>query len=145
MKPFQTIDVPVDFSPASEEPFRLGQYLAQATSTRIVVLHVAHTSVVVSGGDVKTDPTRGESKDITEELRRTYPAGGPVQVEHRVIVTQKDSGEHVLEMVEGLGCDLIVMGTHGRTGLTHLLFGSVAEKVMRKARCPVLVVKAPDQ
>ena len=46
-------------------------------------------------------------------------------------------------MLDKLGCDLIVMGTHGRSWLKHRLFGSVAEEVVRRARCPVMVVKAP--
>jgi len=46
-------------------------------------------------------------------------------------------------MLEKLGCDLIVMGTHGRSGLKHLLFGGVTEEVVRRAHCPVMVVKAP--
>ncbi len=46
-------------------------------------------------------------------------------------------------MLDKQGCDLIVMGTHGRSWLGHLLFGSVAEEVVRLARCPVMVVKAP--
>jgi nucleotide-binding universal stress UspA family protein len=76
-------------------------------------------------------------------LRRAHPADEKISVEHRVIVAQRSGADHILEIVESLGCDLIVMGTHGRTGLKHLLFGSVAEEVVRKAHCPVMVVKAP--
>ena len=49
----------------------------------------------------------------------------------------------IIHMAKNIQCDLIVIGTHGRTGLAHLLMGSVAEHVVRKATCPVLVVKTP--
>jgi nucleotide-binding universal stress UspA family protein len=64
-------------------------------------------------------------------------------VEHQVIVADKPSASHILEILDRLGCDLIVMGTHGRSWLKHLLFGSLTEEVVRRARCPVMVVKAP--
>jgi len=64
-------------------------------------------------------------------------------VEHQVIVADRSSAGHILEMLEKLGCDLIVMGTHGASWLKQRLFGSVTEEVVRCARCPVMVVKAP--
>ena len=53
--------------------------------------------------------------------------------------------EGIVETAEEVGCDLIVMGTHGRTGFSRLLMGSVAESVLPKATCPVLVVKPPSR
>jgi nucleotide-binding universal stress UspA family protein len=50
---------------------------------------------------------------------------------------------HLLDLLEKRGCDLIVMGTHGHSWLRQRLFGSVTEEVIRRARCPVMVVKAP--
>jgi quercetin dioxygenase-like cupin family protein len=58
-------------------------------------------------------------------------------------VAEGDPAEEILHLTEALRCDLIVMGTHGRTGLGRFLTGSVAEEVLRKAVCPVLVVKIP--
>ncbi len=66
-----------------------------------------------------------------------------VHVEHDAIIADRADAEHILRILENRGCDLIVMGTHGRTGLRHLLFGSVTEEVVRKAHCPVMVVKLP--
>jgi nucleotide-binding universal stress UspA family protein len=60
-----------------------------------------------------------------------------------VIVADRPRAGHILEMLDKLGCDLIVMGTHGRSWVKHRLFGSVTEEVVRLARCPVMVVKAP--
>jgi nucleotide-binding universal stress UspA family protein len=62
-------------------------------------------------------------------------------VEHWIF--QGDPATEILAAAEKIKCDLIVMGTHGRTGLGRLLMGSVAEQVVRKAPCPVLTVKTP--
>jgi quercetin dioxygenase-like cupin family protein len=64
-------------------------------------------------------------------------------VEHRV--AEGDPADEILLLTESLRCDLVVMGTHGRTGLGRFLAGSVAEEVLRKAVCPVLVVKTPPR
>jgi hypothetical protein len=66
-----------------------------------------------------------------------------VRVTHEVIVADRPGANPILEILDKLGCDLVVMGTHGRSWVKRLLFGSVAEEVVRRARCPVLVVKAP--
>ena len=62
-------------------------------------------------------------------------------MEHRL--REGDAAEEVLRVADDVGADLIVMGTHGRTGLGRVLMGSVAEAVLRGSRCPVLVVKGP--
>jgi quercetin dioxygenase-like cupin family protein len=58
-------------------------------------------------------------------------------------VAEGDAAEEILRLSEAISCDLIVMGSHGRTGLARLLTGSVAEHVLRKATCPVQIVKSP--
>jgi nucleotide-binding universal stress UspA family protein len=60
-----------------------------------------------------------------------------------VVVAEKATVAHILDLLEKRGCDLIVVGTHGRSWLRQRLFGSVTEEVIRRARCPVMVVKAP--
>jgi quercetin dioxygenase-like cupin family protein len=62
-------------------------------------------------------------------------------IEHRV--AEGDASAEILALARALGCDLIVLGTHGRTGLSRFLAGSVAEEVLREASCPVLAVKTP--
>src|SRR5262252_5911374 len=66
-------------------------------------------------------------------------------VGHEVIVADRPRASHILTLLDKLGCDLIVMGTHGHSWLKHRLFGSVTEEVVRRAQCPVMVVKAPAQ
>ena len=86
-----------------------------------------------------------EPTDLWERFREFQSRDPRVRVERRVIVADRPGATHVLEILDQLGCDLIVMGTHGRHGLRHLLLGSVTEDVVRRARCPVMVVKAPPQ
>jgi nucleotide-binding universal stress UspA family protein len=66
-----------------------------------------------------------------------------VRVEHRLVAG--DPGAEILRAAREEPCDLIVMGTHGRTGLGRVLLGSVAEQVVRRAPCPALTVKAPAE
>jgi nucleotide-binding universal stress UspA family protein len=74
-------------------------------------------------------------------LRHVYAADSPAGVEYRV--QHGDPAVEILGVAREASCDLIVMGTHGRTGLGRLLMGSVAEQVVRKAACPVLTIKVP--
>jgi hypothetical protein len=75
------------------------------------------------------------------DLRRLYPAGAAAGVDCRL--QGGNPAPEILGVADEVGCDLIVMGTHGRTGLARLLLGSVAEQVVRKAACPVITVKVP--
>jgi nucleotide-binding universal stress UspA family protein len=142
MRPIRKILVPTDFSPNAAEAFRHGVMLARATGAGVVVLHVARPpAVVVEGGQLSTRPAEVGSVDLWDRLRALKPEDPAVVVEHGVIVADKPAVAHVLKIVEGSGCDLIVMGTNGLTGLKHRLFGGLTEEVVRLARCPVMVVK----
>jgi nucleotide-binding universal stress UspA family protein len=144
MDAIRKILVPTDFSAHADEAFRVAQALARATGAVVVVFHVVPSPAVVSdGGPVLTELGKGEPARVWEQLKTLRPAEPGVRVEHQVIVATRPTARHVLDVLDELGCDLIVMGTHGRRGLKQLLFGSVTEEVVRRARCPVLVVKAP--
>lgn len=142
MKPIRKILVPTDFSPDAEEAFRHAVMLAKATGAGVVVVHVAQPpTVVIDGGRLCTNPTVAPSADLWEEIRKLKADDPSVAVEHEVIVADRLDVSHVLRIVEAAGCDLIVMGTHGMTGLRQRLFGTLTEQVVRLARCPVMVVK----
>jgi nucleotide-binding universal stress UspA family protein len=144
MSTIRKILVPTDFSPHAQEAFRVAQDLARATAASLVVFHVSRPPVVVSDGRLGlSTPADVEGNDIWNRLRQIQPTDPAVQVEHEVIVADRPDASHILGILQKRGCDLIVIGTHGRTGLGHLLFGSVTEDVVRKAQCPVMVVKAP--
>jgi nucleotide-binding universal stress UspA family protein len=144
MDPIKKILVPTDFSAHADEAFRVAHTLARKIGAEVILFHVAHPPAVVSeGGRFLVNPGKGEPVDLWGRFQGVQPIDPGVRVVHQVIVADKPGARHILDMLEKLGCDLIVMGTHGRSWLKHLLFGSVTEEVVRRARCPVMVVKAP--
>jgi universal stress protein A len=144
MDAIQKILVPTDFSAHADEAFRVAHRLAQATGAEVILFHVARPpAVVTEGGRFLASPIKGDAVNLWDRFQCIQPTGSKVRVEHQVIVADRPSASHILEIIDRLGCDLIVMGTHGHTRLKHLLFGSVTEEVVRRARCPVMVVKAP--
>jgi nucleotide-binding universal stress UspA family protein/pimeloyl-ACP methyl ester carboxylesterase len=145
MGSIRRILVPTDFSPHAAEAFRRACELAKATGAGITVLHVTRPpAVVVDGGRLTTDPTGTEPKDLWADVRGIRAEDPSIVVDHEVIVVQRPDASHILKIVEAMGCDLIVMGTHGLSGLKHRLVGGLTEDVVRKARSPVMVVKAHD-
>jgi nucleotide-binding universal stress UspA family protein len=137
-----TILHPTDFSEHSQSAFWLACALARDYGARLVVLHVVATPTVVYGDGVVVPPDPEELRDIArEQLDRLQVPHGDVRAERRM--AEGDAVEAILRMAQDVQADLLVMGTHGRTGLGRLLMGSVAEQVVRKASCPVLTVKTP--
>ncbi len=141
---FRTILHPTDFSPAAEEAFQLAGSLARDHGARLVILHV---HPLTPGAEFPVEWPEEEVKDYKEEiwdefhrLEAVDPHIRDVRVECKL--REGDPAQEILCLAGDIDCDLIVMGTHGRTGLTRLLMGSVAEKVLRKALCPVLTMKA---
>jgi nucleotide-binding universal stress UspA family protein len=144
MDAIRKILVPTDFSAHADEAFRVAHTLARAVGAEVVLFHVDQApAVVTEGGRLLADPGKGEAVNLWDRFEHTQPADPRVRVTHEVIVADRPGAGHVLAILERLGCDLIVMGTHGRSWLKERLFGSVTEEVVRRARCPVMVVKAP--
>jgi nucleotide-binding universal stress UspA family protein len=144
MDAIRKILVPTDFSAAADEAFRVAHALARLIGAEVILFHVAQPpAVVLEGGRLVADPASGNATNLWDRFQRIQPADPKVRVERQVIVAERPRASHVLAILDKLGCDLIVMGTHGRSGLKHLLFGSVTEEVVRRARCPVMVVKTP--
>ena len=146
MNPIRRILVPTDSSPHAGEAFRVAENLAKPIGASVVLFHVARPPAVVSDGDrllLATD--RAAAKDVWDELRKIRPRDPEVRVEHEVILSDRRDATHILQILQEQGCDLIVMGTDGRTGFLQRLFGSVTEDVVRRAHCPVMLVKAPAQ
>jgi nucleotide-binding universal stress UspA family protein len=142
MLALKTILHPTDFSPRSEYAFRLACSLARDHGARVVVLHVATPPPAVSYGEMILDAdTAAQVEQLWETLRRIKSPDPAVALEHRL--EEGFAASEILRVADEIHCDLIVLGTHGRTGLGRLLMGSVAEQVVRKAQCPVLTVKGP--
>lgn len=145
MLPVRTILHPTDFSDNADYSFRMAEHIARDHQSRIIVLHVITPIVmygngVAVGGVALAEPDNWQA-ELRRKLRERQPHDPKVKVEYLLL-----EGEPVTEIdrvAQEQNCDLIVMGTHGRTGLGRLLMGSVAEGVVRKAPCPVLTVKVP--
>jgi nucleotide-binding universal stress UspA family protein len=97
--------------------------------------------MAVSGEGVLMLPPNYDLGPLRKELQQLESKTPEVRVEHRLV--QGYAAAEILRMAAELKCDLILMGTHGRTGVGRLLMGSVAEQIVRKAPCPVLTVKMP--
>jgi len=144
MDAIRKILVPTDFSAHADEAFRVAHSLARLIGAEVILFHVAQPPAVVSeGGRLLVNPGKGEAVNLWDRFQNLQPTDPKVHVEHQVIVADRPGAGHILDVLDKLGCDLIVMGTHGRSWLKQRLFGSVAEEVVRRARCPVMVVKAP--
>jgi nucleotide-binding universal stress UspA family protein len=147
MSPFQTIIHPTDFDEPSKEAFRVARALAQPLGARVVVFHlVAPPAVFTQDGRVMFDPRSTEPIDLWKEYRALAAETPKVPVHYAVVVGDQGNALHLLDkkIRELAGGVLIVMGSHGRTGISRFLWGSKAEEVVRDFAWPVLVVKAPS-
>jgi nucleotide-binding universal stress UspA family protein len=142
VSPIRTILLPTDFSDPSGLAFRLACALARDFGARLVLLHVVEFPANVYPEATRHDDPALRHPALWDKVRQLRLPSPEVRVEHRL--ADGDAAAEVLRAAAETHSDLIVMGTHGRTGLKHLLMGSVAEQVVRKAPCPVLTVKAPS-
>jgi nucleotide-binding universal stress UspA family protein len=143
MFPIKTILHPTDLSDSSRCAFALASSLAGAQGSRLVVLHVnRHAGPPVAFGAPLGTPPRDEYKEkLSEILHRFRGADPKAPVEY--LLAEGNVPETILRVADETGCDLIVMGSHGRSLLGQVLKGSVAKEVVRKARCAVVTVRAP--
>jgi nucleotide-binding universal stress UspA family protein len=136
----RTILVPTDFSERAEYALGVACSLAQALEANLVLVHVAGRSEPAA--EMSLLPRAEEVNDaLWDKLNAIRPAGPQVSVSRHL--RHGHAGEEILLQAAQSKADLIVMGTHGRTGLGRLLMGSVAEEVVRNSACPVLTVKLP--
>ena len=147
MMQLQTILYTTDFSDSSKGAFPLAYSLARDHGARLIVLHVlpAGTYEIVNLAQLgQGESAQQFEDDIRHDLQRIQPPDDRVPMEYKL--AKGDPAASIVKVAEETACDLIVLGTHGRTGLKRVLMGSVAEHVMRGAPCPVLVVKGsvPD-
>jgi nucleotide-binding universal stress UspA family protein len=134
---------PTDFSEASDDAFQVACALARARGAGLHVLHVLHVAghLVVSRVEGSPDAEH-DQEEPTTKLHEIRPEDAGIPVEHQLLLGG-DPATEILRIAQAIQADLIVMGTHGRTGLRRLLLGSVAEQVVRRASCPVVTVKGP--
>lgn len=143
MKP--QIVVPYDFSVASRNALAWAAELQRSTGGP--PLHLIHTVDPVAGGVPEmlavTIPTEDELRKF-EALLAEAAAEEHVPATVELLVRSGSPGAVILEAIATRACDLIVMGTHGRTGVRRLLLGSVAEHIVRHADCAVVTIRGPQ-
>jgi nucleotide-binding universal stress UspA family protein len=133
---------PTDSSDVSEAARRVARSLARDHGARLVLLHVLPFDIFTNELAVPVDPR--EYRAALERLGK-YLDGPDLKYPVETRVSQGDAADEILRTAREIGADLIVMGTHGRTGLSRLLMGNVAESVLPEADCPVLVVKTSER
>jgi len=144
---WKRICCPIDFSDASRAAMEVAADLARRFGAELVLFHAypvpGYTfpdGSVVASPKMLQELADGAERHL-EAWRRDAEVAGASRVE-----AAKVAGEPAAEIVSFAreqGVDLLVLGTHGRTGLEHALMGSIAERVVRRARCPVLTVRPP--
>lgn len=144
MVQFQRILCPIDFSATSDGALRHAIALATWYEARLTVLHVVpcfdeslRSSVRVHEQGPGPFPSRDE---VIAEIRRAFERSGTTAVSPALSAEAGRAHEVIVNRAASLPADLLVLGTHGRRGFTRLFLGSVTEKVLRTASCPVLTV-----
>jgi len=140
MLAFRTILCPTDFSEHSRYAFQLACSLARDHGARVVVLYVDPPPVAY-GEAIARRQDSSYCTYLWQTLEDFQSPDAAVPVERRL--EEGDPASTILSVARQLSADLIVLGTHGRTGLRRLLMGSVAEAVVRRAKCPVFTFKEP--
>jgi len=144
----QHVLVPIDFSATADRALAYAIALAQQLQARLTLLHVLDMTPVtmdeMTAGMTATylEAQETEAQRLLQASRERVQRAG---LQGESLLVQGPPPQTILDTAGEQGVDLIIMGTHGRTGLARVLLGSVAEHVVRQGPCPVLVVRrAPD-
>lgn len=136
---FHRILCPTDFSEQSLAALDVALKVAQQNDARLYLLNVAPLPAGAAGFQpVPLDPYPYLEKDRQQQLAKLAREKIPGSVRYETLVINGDPAERVLEAARSLEADLIVMGSHGRKGLSRIVLGSVAERVVRESSTPVL-------
>lgn len=144
--------VPIDFSPSARAALEYGTFVAGTFGAELTVLHVWEPPgyvgpdtlalLPVAAGQPGWDQTRAE---VTREVEQFLAKANAKPKRLNIRIEAGEPSDAILAAAREGGADLIVMGTHGRTGLSRLLIGSVAEAVLRRSTCPVLTLRVPSK
>lgn len=149
MEKIEKILFPTDFSANSSYAFDYALYLAKKFQARLCILHVIHELIDTTGfyvpnislDQLQGDLVKGAEEMIGKFIREKMGDFKDYEVMNIIGLPHIE----IMNVAKDKGIDMIVMGTHGRTGIDRVLFGSTAEKVVKKAPCPVLTVRQPGK
>lgn len=150
MLPWKKILWPTDFSEPAYEGLRIATELATQFSSEILLVHVVAPMPTMAGASA---PTGFHLPTVLEELQESAhksledirQAEIPAKIQARSFVVHGKPANEIVRLAAQEKADIVVIPTHGESGWQRFVFGSVAEKVVRLADCPVLTVRAPEE
>jgi nucleotide-binding universal stress UspA family protein len=143
----RTILVPIDFSSHADAVLEWAAHMAEEHGSRLVLLHAYHLPVdfqQLEGAYLPPDFWKQVKSEASENLERCAAKLRERGLAVETVVREGYPATAIEEEARARHADLVVIGTRGHSGLKHLLLGSVAERVVQKAPCPVLAVKTPE-
>ncbi|MCA1943935.1 MAG: universal stress protein [Desulfovibrio sp.] len=144
MATFNTILCPVDFSPATSQVVAYAKDLAQALGARLILLHVSRPMLRFTALDVGTEDIARFAQAVHDGAVKNMHALKAELLPDMDVTLRVETGypaDIILAVAKEAKADLIVMGTHGFSGLKRMVFGSVAEKITKTSPVPVLTVR----
>ena len=149
MKPFDKILTAIDFSENSDHAFEYALTLAVQFQAELTILHVINEPVDLRGFYVPHISFEQLEKEIEEGAEKMMAQFCQTRMgtftNYTTAIVTGIPYEEIIKKAAETGSSLIVLGTHGRTGLDHIIFGSTAERVVRSASCPVLTIRMPTK
>lgn len=146
---FKTILFPTDYSLTSEHALSVAISMARNCGATLLIAHVSQREPYPVGESAHSDPSPSAAE--LEQLHSVLPDDPDVNYEHHFLYGEPGSVEVtkpenvIVNFADKRKVDLIVLGTHGRSGFGRLLMGSVAQAVLRAATCPVLTIRQPTR
>ena len=148
MKNISTILVAVDFSDSSDNAFQMALSMAKKFAAKLIVLHVINEPVDLRGfyvPHISFEKLEEEIEEGASKMMESFCRQNIVDFEdYECAIVPGLPYEQIIEQATEKSADMIILGTNGRTGLDHVLFGSTAEKVVRKSPYPVLTVRLEE-
>jgi len=147
MLKIERILCPVDFSEFSTRAYEYAHSLARQYRAKLFVQHVAEPFLSIHHTQISQDLIdQVYSQEVAEVKQKVRELAAPgAEVEPEIVLERGPVADSILQFAECRDIDLIAMGTHGRRGLDRVVLGSVTERILRKARCPVLTVHGPTE
>lgn len=135
---------PIDFSPSARHALEHALAIAKWYESEVTAMHVVSAAAIpyppILFAPASVEPTRVQVQTAERELQTWLDSAAALGIRTDALVEEGGAASHIVERARTLPADLIVMGTHGLSGFERLMLGSITEKVLRKAPCPVLTV-----
>ncbi len=135
--------LPVDFSTCGNDALPRAAALARYEEATLLIMHVQEPPMAYVGGGMYYGSPDPDLEALQAMLEEIVPDDPDIPVEYKM--EMGEPADVIVRVAQEEEVDIIVMGTHGRTGLKHLLLGSIAEAIVRRAPCPVMTVKHPAE